>query len=497
MASAPTVLGIDLATAGARCVALDAQTGSVLARSSQSLPDPVRRPGGHSRQSAAYGEVVLALVAAVCRELPSGAGEVRALSVSGTSGTVVAVDRSGRPLTSARLYDDTYGATVLDRSAVDRAPTLGRARLLLDEAPGAQVLTSADVALSALTGAIVAGDTSHWLKAGLDLTSRKLDTGLLQALGVPRHRLPELVVPGTAIGTIQRDIATRLGLPPDVVLVAGMTDGCTAQISTGAVHPGDTIGVLGTTLVMKAVGDRDVSTSDGAIYSHLAPDGRYWPGGASNSGGGVLAVEYATADPADLDDAAAARGPATVVRYPLARPGERFPIADREMADLVSGPACDEVDAYRAVLDGVALVERLGLERLAALGLPSSRHVLTGGGSRSTVWNAIRAAVLAPAVSAGARAADGAGAVVLAEGAGSAVGAAILAVAGASEEPLEEVVDRLVPAPRPITPDTRTADAAADLWDRFRDLLTGSGHEVAPQAGATARDFLPSREKEL
>jgi xylulokinase len=494
MAAAATVLGIDLATAGARCVAIDARTGAVIARSSLGLPRPVRSPGGHSRQSAAYGEVVLALVAAVCRELPSGAGEVRAVSVTGTSGTVVATDGSGRPLTGARLYDDTHAAAVLDRVAVDRAPTLGRARLLLDELPRALVLTSADVALAALAGAIVAGDTSHWLKAGLDLGSRDIDPEPLEALGVPRHSLPGLVVPGTVVGVVQRDLAVRLGLPPDVLLVAGMTDGCTAQISTGAVHPGDTMGVLGTTLVMKAVGERDVSTDDGAVYSHLAPDGRYWPGGASNSGGGVLAVEYPSADPAPLDEAAAAHGPATLVRYPLARPGERFPVADREMTDLVSGPPEDEIDAYRAVLDGVALVERLGLERLGALGLPSRRHVLTGGGSRSAVWNAIRAAVLAPAVSTGSGAA---GAVVLADSGGSAVGAAILAVTGACEESLEEVVDRLVPAPHPITPDPRTADAAADLWDRFRDLLTASGHEVAPPAGETARDFLPHREKEL
>lgn len=495
MVATATVLGIDLATAGARCVALDAQTGAVLARSSQSLPRPVRSAGGHSRQSAAYGEVVLALVAAVCRELPSEAGEVSAVCVTGTSGTVVATDGSGRPLARARLYDDTHAASVLDPSAVDRAPTLGRARLLLDEVPAAQILTSTDVALSALAGTIVPGDTSHWLKAGLDLTSRDIDPALLDALHVPRKRLPQLVIPGVVVGNIRRDAAARLGLSPDVLLVAGMTDGCTAQISTGAVHPGDTMGVLGTTLVIKAVGDRDISTTDGAIYSHLAPDGRYWPGGASNSGGGVLAVEYATADPADLDDAAAARGPATVVRYPLARPGERFPIADREMADLVSGPACDAVDAYRAVLDGVALVERLGLERLAALGLPSSRHVLTGGGSRSTVWNAIRAAVLAPAVSMGA--AGAAGTVVLAEGGGSAVGAAILAVTAACDEHLEEVVDRLVPAPHPITPDPWTADRATDLWDRFHDLLTASGHEFALHDGATTRDSLPTQEKEL
>lgn len=477
MSLAATVLGLDLATAAARCVALDTRTGAVLASARSELPRPVRSEGGHSRQSAAYGDVAVQLIEKVCRELPPSAAPVRAVSVSGTSGTVVGGDARGRPVSEARLYDDTSAATVLGRESVQHAPTLGRARLLLDEVGHAHLLTSADVALSALAGERLAGDTSHWLKAGIDLESREFDPGALERLGVPRDQLPELVVPGTVVGTLDNALASRVGLPSGVVLVAGMTDGCTAQISTGAVHEGDTMSVLGTTLVMKAVSATQVSTADGAVYSHLGPDGRFWPGGASNSGGGVLRTEFGGADPAALDAAAAARGPSTVVRYPLTRPGERFPVADLAMADLRSGQPTDRVDAYRAVLDGVALVERLGLERLAALGVRSGRHVLTGGGSRSPVWNSIRAALVADAVSA-----QEGPAVVLVEGAGSAVGAALLATAGASGEPLVAVVDRLVPAPVPVQPDDRTAAVADHVWDRFRRLLTDSGHETGEPA---------------
>lgn len=468
-----TVLGIDLATAAARCVALHARTGAVLASARRDLPRPTRTAGGHSRQSAAYGDVACQLIEEVCRELPSSAPRVGALSVTGTSGTVVATDRSGRPLSQARLYDDSSAAASLEKAAVLHAPTLARARLLLDEAPRARVLTSADVTLSALAGRLVAGDTSHWLKAGIDLPTREFDGGLLERLGVSRYGLPELAVPGAVVGSVDESVASRLGLPSGVLLVAGMTDGCTAQISTGAVHEGDTMGVLGTTLVMKAVSTAEINTADGAVYSHLGPDGRFWPGGASNSGGGVLAAEFGSRDPIALDAAATARGPSTVVRYPLARAGERFPVADRALTDLVSARPVDEVDAYRAVLDGVALVERLGLERLARLGVRSQRHVLTGGGSRSAAWNAIRAALVGPAIS------DPAGpVVVLVEGAGSAVGAALLAVAGMAREPLVGVVDRLVPAATPVQPDERTTTAATDLWDRFRRLLTDAGHDI-------------------
>ncbi len=59
------------------------------------------------------------------------------------------------------------------------------------------------------------------------------------------------------------------------------------------------------------------------------------------------------------------------------------------------GEPASEADHIRAVLEGVAFVERLGYERLAELGaFPHRSIVVTGGGSRSPVWNRIRATVL-------------------------------------------------------------------------------------------------------
>ena len=175
-----------------------------------------------------------------------------------------------------------------------------------------------------------------------------------------------------------------------------MTDGCTAQIAAGAVHDGDTMGVLGTTLVLKAVSETPVESADGAVYSHLAPDGRYWAGGASNAGAGILAVEFAGEDLAALDRQVADTV-AGYVRYPLSVAGERFPVADRHLPPLTDGEPRSRLDAYRALLEGVAFVERLGLERLQQLGVTPRRHVIAGGATASPVWNRIRATVLAPA----------------------------------------------------------------------------------------------------
>jgi sugar (pentulose or hexulose) kinase len=220
-------------------------------------------------------------------------------------------------------------------------------------------------------------------------------------------------------------------------------------------------------LVLKAVSETPIVSADGAVYSHLAPDGRYWAGGASNAGAGVLATEFAGADLAALDRDVADMV-AGYVRYPISVVGERFPIADRRLPALTDGRPRDRLDAYRALLEGVAFVERLGLERLKDLGVSPRRHVIAGGATASSVWNRVRATVLEPIAP-----------VRLAATTGSSVGAAILA--GHALEtgvPLSETVDRLVTAPEIVKILSRQRDPLHHAYRRFVDLVEGSLHHA-------------------
>lgn len=477
----PVTLGIDLATSSARCLALDVETGAVLARASSALPAPERGAGGVSRQRSSYAQVALDLIRQVCLRLGYRAGQIVALSVTGTSGTVVPCDRHGRAGGDARLYDDTSGAAALTRTGIAGSSMLGRMFALQQECAPARYASSADVVVAALVGGPVASDTSHTVKAGIDLETRTWPLDAMRALGLPVDDLPDLVPPGTPLGMVAARTAADIGLPGGVVVVAGLTDGCTAQLAAGAVHWGDSMGVLGTTLVLKAVSDDPVDTPDGAVYSHLAPDGRFWAGGASSSGAGVLAVEFAGRDLARLDERSAIHGPSTVVRYPLARTGERFPVADAALTSVTSGRPTDEVDAYRAVLEGVAFVERLALETLAGLGVAPRRHVVAGGATASAVWNRIRATILAPVAP-----------VQLAPEASSSLGAAVLAAQGRSSPgpALVETVDRLIPPASPLPADPEEQDALAGAYERFLDLLTTTGWSRPPVLAA-AREGAP------
>lgn len=462
MSADGVALGVDLATATARCVAVDLRDGRVLASATSALTAPRRGAGGASRQEPTYAGVVADLLARVVHELGPAAAAVDAVCATGTSGTVVAVDDDGRPLGDALLYDDLSGADLAARHGLPAGSMLARMAVALREHPAAtRVVTAVDTVTAALVGRAVASDTSHLLKAGCDPVTHGWP-GALEALGLA-GRVPDVVAPATVLGELEPDAARRVGLPGGVVVVSGMTDGCTGQLASGAVGLGDSVGVLGTTLVLKAVSAQRVDSGDGTVYSHRSPDGTWWPGGASNVGGGLLAGRTGD-DLARLDEAAAARGPAGVVCYPLPRTGERFPVADPSLVARWSGDPRDEVEAHRALLEGVAFVERLGLETLAGLGAPSRHHVLAGGGSRSDTWNRVRAGVLAPVLAGGA--------VSVAPRASSAVGATLLAALALDPATdLPTVATRLLPAGRRVEPADWETDALAASYDRFLGLL--------------------------
>lgn len=466
------VLGVDLATSAARVTAVDVATGADLGFVGSPLAAPTRGGRGESRQRADHHLIVRELLSRTAKLLGDRASEVIALSVTGTSSTLIGIDAAGTPVTDAVLYDDISGGSLAEHlSAVGFRHGAGSVLVrmgLLARVPGvAGVVSTADLVLADLAGQPVASDTSHFLKVGIDPATLSWPREALVRAGVDGGLLPELTAPGTVLGNIRTALAQQLGLPSGVAMVAGMTDGCTAQISCGAVEIGDTVGVLGTTLVLKGVAAEQIDLPDGSIYSHRAPDGSWWPGAASNSGAGVLAATTSHADLAALDQAAAAQGPAHTVRYPLAGVGERFPIADIGFVGWTLCEPSGPVEAHRAVLEGVAFVERLGLERLQSLGVRRGTHRLAGGGARSDVWNRIRATVLGCPVQ-------------VPHAAGSGRGAALLAAAAVQQRSLGDVFRAWDSGSVVVEPDGRETGRLEENYQRFLEHLHSAGERAVP-----------------
>lgn len=397
-------IGLDIATANVRCVVLDIDSADpVIAEASSPLPQPSSDGAGEVIQEPRYKESTReALQEALAALSFDQRSRVAAICVSGTSGTVLAVDAHGQAMSPALMYSDSRGAHLLGpklQADVEARPTatLGRLAWLSQQFDGVRLVASSDYVVEWLLGCpLRESDTSHWLKAGINPAEGSWPADTLAELGISASSLPNLVSPGTELGLISLELAREFGLGR-VAIVAGMTDGCTSQIATGAMGAGDSVGVLGTTLVLKAVSKQSVSVPALGVYSHVSPDGTFLPGGASNTGAGVLAKVFGYASPATLEQrgrAAIASGPAGYLDYVLPGVGERFPVSSANITSFRVGEPTGSTDNYRAVLEGVAFSERLGLEILSDQGVVLKRHVISGGGSSSPSWSKIRATVL-------------------------------------------------------------------------------------------------------
>lgn len=454
-------LGIDLATAGVRARLLDVDDGAVVAEVRSALPAP-REVEGMKVQPAVYAQVVASLLdeLAALRRAPRAGAVVRALSVTGTSGTLVPVDAAGVAIADAVMYDDTStaGAEVALRSVSRGRPIamLPRAAAILGRVPGAAgVASPADVVVSSLLGHAVPMDTSHALKGGIDPAAAHWDLDLLAHAGIDPAMMPDLTRPGVVLGT------ARTGPFAGAEIVSGMTDGCTSQIATGAVTSGSSVGVLGTTLVLKAVASHEQLDPTTGIYSHLSPDGAWWPGGASNVGGGALQnlVPDFPGWNADTDSAlrAAWHRPSLPPVYPVPGQGERFPLPQADLR-FQAPPGWDRADAIQRaalVLEGIAMVERWGLD---LLGADRTGHVLSGGGSRSAAGNRLRASMLGSLVA-------------VAETRDSAHGAAVLAATALTHEPLAHAAQRLARRADDVEPDGTLVAMLDDRYAAFRASL--------------------------
>lgn len=383
------VLGVDVGTSGVRIAAVD-ETWCVRAMASTPMPLPALEAGRVRQDPHVWWE---ATRGALSRLDLSGV-RVRAIAVDGTSGTIVGIDADGVPTGLASMYSDTAGDAALamvdavaPRETAARGRTSPLARAM--EIRGPRIVHQADWIAGRFSGRFDVTDENNALKSGYDPVTRAWPSWI-DATGLPRARFPTVVPAGTAVATLHADAARQLGLPLDVTVVTGTTDGCAAFLASGAASPGDGVTSLGTTLTLKLLSGHPVFAPEHGIYSHRIGD-QWLAGGASNTGGAVVATYFSRDDLARLTPLLDPEVPTGLDYYPLVTPGERFPVNDPALAPRVAPRPADERRFLQGLLEGIAAIEARGYRTLAALGAsPLSSIRTTGGGAANPAWTRIR-----------------------------------------------------------------------------------------------------------
>jgi len=481
MAETQLAVGLDLGTGGARAVAMDFQ-GRQVAEGRADLPAAAAHVDGSRVEQDPHAWTVAAEAALreLAGRLPAG-GEIVGIAVDATSGTFLLVDDDLRPLTPGVMYNDLRATDQAAEAAeavrgalapfgIEIAAAFALPKLVhfARSAPDLfrrcrRVVHQTDWIVGRLCGRYDVTDVSTALKTGVEPARLQWPDALESRLGIPLGMLPEVVLPGTPLGYLTADAAGATGLPAGIPLVAGCTDGTAGCLASGAADVGDLNVTLGSTLVFKAVSGQPLLDPAGAIYNHRHPAGGYLPGAASTTGGEWVATHLRGEDLDALGRAAAARLPSGHVAYPLVKTGERFPFACPAATGFGLDQIAEPAERFAAGMEGVAFLERLGIERLEQLGLPIGPTVYaTGGGVAGETWLRIRAAVNRrtywtpryPQCSVGA-----------------AVLAAMPALGGC-----RQAVAAIVRAGQAVAPEPALTAAYAEPWERFRGALRERGY---------------------
>jgi len=391
--SPPLALGLDFGTSGARVAVVNPARDVVFqAHNSYS--------SGQAAVPLEWSRCLESLLAAVPLALRQRVG---AMACDGTSSTVLLCSDQGAPLVRPLMYGDARGAAMVPTIAL-AAPrhhpvlsatstlakvlwwrtTLGQDRWQ----QAAAIVHQADWIAYLLHGRLGHSDYHNSLKLGYDSQALAYPPWLLE-LGIT-EKLPQVWAPGAVVGALRPSWVQQFQFPASCQVCAGTTDSNAAVLASGALHPGDGVTSLGSTLVIKLISPKPIVDGDRGVYSHRFGD-RWLAGGASNTGGAVLAHYFNSAELAHLSQSIDPTQPSPLDYYPLLRSGERFPINDPGLAPRLSPRPKKPQDFLHGMLESMARIEQHGYACLHSLGAPALRQAFTvGGGAQNPTWTAIR-----------------------------------------------------------------------------------------------------------
>jgi sugar (pentulose or hexulose) kinase len=379
-------LGVDFGTSGLRLALVDSN-GEAVDGGEQAAPypSPFADPSG-------WLIGLKALVAALPARLRRRVG---AISLDGTSGTLLLCRPDGSPLANALPYAiacpeqaDAVRALVPGGClAAGASSSLARALRLLGQHRGGPCLLrhQADWLMGWLLGQWQWGEEGNNLRLGWDLQSG----AWLGSLGEQpwSAALPRIVPSGTCLGPLGPVAASALALPLDCQVVAGTTD-ANAAVLAAEPKAGDGVTVLGTTLVLKQFVAGPIE-APGVSCHRLA--GRWLVGGASNAGGGVLRRFFSDPQLVALSRQIDLTRPSGLMLLPLPARGERFPVDDPDLEPILGPRPVSDARYLQGLLEGLARIEARGWQRLNALGAPPIERVISlGGGARNPQWRQLR-----------------------------------------------------------------------------------------------------------
>lgn len=247
------------------------------------------------------------------------------------------------------------------------------------------------------------GTMSGW-GLGYDVVAKEWSDEQLNILGLDRALMPRIVKPWDIIGHLSHEAADYTGLPEGIAICAGAGDTMQSLLACGVYEPGHAVDVAGTCsmfcLSTSGIVPGLSRKGNGLIFNSGTLPGTYFYWGFVRTGG--LALRWFRDNvcnkPGDdsyydfLTDGAK--------NVPPGCEGLRFlpwltggPEGFREVHGCFINMTMNtnQFTMWRAVLEAIAGEYSEIAERCRKAGTPVDRIIITEGGSKSPLWNQIKA----------------------------------------------------------------------------------------------------------
>ncbi|WMJ80535.1 xylulokinase [Clostridium sp. MB40-C1] len=298
----------------------------------------------------------------------------------------------------------------------------------------------------------------------LDVKNKCWSKEMMEICGVTEEQLPKLYESYEVVGTLQPDIAEKLGLSSDVKIIAGAGDNAAAAVGTGTVGDGMcniSLGTSGTIFISSKTFGVD---KNNALHSFAHADGYYHLMGCMLSAASCnkwwMDEILKTSEYVKEQENIAKLGENKVFYLPYLM-GERSPHNDPKARATFTGMTMDTTreEMTQAVLEGVTFGLRDSLEVARSLGIKIKRTKICGGGAKSKLWKKIIANVMNLTVD------------VIESEEGPGYGGAILAAVGCGEfSSVEEAAGKLVKIIDTIEPESKLVEKYEERYQKFRQI---------------------------
>lgn len=486
------VLACDLGGTSFRAALVDAR-GVTLAEAVVPGPTPIDRMGWSEVDATAWWRILVEAAGTLARTAPDLFGQVEGIAICGVTRTQVFVGRDGRQLRPAMTWKDTRSEAAAARlrerlgshpeaERINAFHPLARLAWLAEQEEAtfrslACVLEPKDWLNFRLTGRS-AGDAVSMARL-IACTESAGDVHPLAAIGLSASVLPPVLDAQEAVGPVQAGLPAPLDRLAGVPVFCCSSDTWVAVAGLGALRAGHAYNISGTTEVLGVVGETPAQ-AEGLLTVDWR--GVWQLGGPSQNGADtvawLLALIGRSDDPAGVGATMEAllggrRHPQPLIFLPYLQ-GERVPYWNPALRGAFVGlnRSHGATDLAYAVLEGVAFLNRIVLERAeAALGGPAMEIRFGGGAAANPVWSQIKADICGRPIVVGAAREPGI------------LGAAIVAWTGLSRfASLAEAQERLVSVARRFEPrpGPRSAyDALFPLYRRAEAALAPVSAELA------------------